>query len=137
MVRLWILRRRFLARNKQMLWCLARGVNGQLPSSSMQYGGQTEINRIGAGIEHQVQSVALIFLDQTGKLFLLRAGPVGQSSLRRKPMNLSILVELLTPRSSAILSRSGASASSLPLPSRPRTEAKSNRNPSTCISTIQ
>src|ERR1019366_6628955 len=72
-----------------------RGVNGQMPPSPRQYGGQTEIDRISAGIEHQAKCVLLIFMDQTGKLFFFRVGPVGHSSLRAKPMDLGVRVELL------------------------------------------
>ena len=54
MVSLWIFPKRFLARSKQILWRFARGVNRQIPPSPRRYGGQTEIDRIGAGIEHQV-----------------------------------------------------------------------------------
>ena len=36
-----------------------------------------------------------VFMDQTGKLFFSRVAPVGQFSLRIKPMNLGVCVELL------------------------------------------
>ena len=87
--------KRFPARSEQILWHFARGVSGQMPPSPWQYGGQTEINRIRAGIEHQAKCVLLIFIDQTGKLFCFRVGPVGQSSLRAKPMDLGVRIELL------------------------------------------
>ena len=92
---MWIFPKRFLAGSKQILWRFARGVNGQMPPGHWQYGGQTEIDRIGAGIEHQAKSALLIFMDQTGKLFFFRVGPVGQSSLRAKPMDLGVRVESL------------------------------------------
>ena len=71
------------------------GVDGQMPPSLGRQGGQSEINRSGAGIEHQAKCVLLVFVDQTGKLFFFRVGPVGQSSLRAKPLYLAIRVELL------------------------------------------
>ena len=77
---LWIFPKRFLARGKQILWRFARGVNGQVPPNPRQYGGQTEIDRIGAGIEHQAKCALLIFMDQAGKLPFFRIGPVWWSS---------------------------------------------------------
>jgi hypothetical protein len=77
---LWIFPKRFLARSNQILWRFARGVNGQMPPSPRQYGGQTEIDRIDAGIEHQAKRPLLIFMDQTGKLLFFRVSPVGRSS---------------------------------------------------------
>src|SRR4030065_2315904 len=66
-----------------------------MPPNPRQYGGQTKIDRIGAGIEHQAKCALLIFMDQTGKLFCFRVGPVGQSSSRAKPMDLVVRLELL------------------------------------------
>ena len=77
MVSLWIFPKRFLARGKQILWRFVRGVNSQMPPSLRQYGGQPEIDRIGASIEHQAKCALLIFMDQTAKLFFLRISPLG------------------------------------------------------------
>jgi len=94
-VSVWIFPKRFLAGSKEIAWRFARRVNGQMPPSPWQYGGQTENGRIGAGIEHQVKCGLFVFMDQTGKLFFLRVGPVGQSHLRVEPTNLGVCVELL------------------------------------------
>jgi hypothetical protein len=45
-----ILQKRFLACGKQIVWRITKGINRQMPLSTGQYGRQTEINRIGAGI---------------------------------------------------------------------------------------
>src|ERR1035438_5137284 len=66
-----------------------------MPPGPRRYGGQTEIDRIGAGIEHQAKCALLIFLDETGKLFFFRVSPVGHTTLRAKPMDLGVRVELL------------------------------------------
>ena len=42
-----------------------------------QVGGQAEIDRVGAGIEHQVKCALFVFMEQTGKLFFFRVSPVG------------------------------------------------------------
>ena len=60
---MWIFTKRFLARSKEVLWRIARGVNGQMPPSPGRYGGQTEIDRIATGIEHQAKCALLIFVD--------------------------------------------------------------------------
>ena len=69
MVTLWVFPKRFFTRSKQIVWRFARGVNGQVPPSPRQHARQTEIDRIGAGIEHQAKGAMLIFVNQTGKLF--------------------------------------------------------------------
>ena len=94
MVSLWIFPKRFLARSKQILRRFARSVSGQMPPSPRRYGGQTETDRISTGIEHQAKCALLIFMDQTCKLFFFRVGPVGQSSLWGKPMDLGVRIEL-------------------------------------------
>ena len=66
-----------------------------MPPGSRKRAGQLEIDRIGAGIEHEEKCALLIFMDQTGKLSFFRVGPVGQSSLRAEPMDLGVRVELL------------------------------------------
>ena len=68
---MWIFPKWFLARSKQILWRFARGVNGHVPPSPRHYGGQTEVDRIDAGIEHQAKCALLIFMDQTGKQFFV------------------------------------------------------------------
>ena len=94
MVSLGFFPKRLLARSKQILWRFVRGVNGQIPPSPRRYKGQTEIDRLGSGIEHQQKGARLIFMDQTGEMLFFRVGPVGQSPLGAKPMNLGIRVEL-------------------------------------------
>ena len=95
MVRLWVSPTRLLARRQQVLWRFARGVDGKIPLSPRHSGRKTEIDRIGAGVEHQAECVLLIFMDHTSKPFFFRVSPVGQSSLRGEPMDLGVRVELL------------------------------------------
>ncbi len=94
-ISLAIFPKRFLARIKQVLWRFAGGINGQMPLRLRERGGQTEIARIGACIEHQVKCALIVFMDQTRKLFFTRVSPVGQSPMRAKPVDLGIRVELL------------------------------------------
>ena len=94
MVSQWIFARRFLARSKHILRCFVRGVRGQMPSNSRRYGRQIEINCVSAGIEYQAKCALIIFLDQASELLFFRVGPVGQSPMRAKPMDLSIRIEL-------------------------------------------
>ena len=66
-----------------------------MPPGPRQGGGQNEIGRIGAGIEHQAKRVLPVFMDQAGKLFFFRVSPVGQSPLRAKPTDLGVRIKLL------------------------------------------
>ena len=75
-VSLWMFQKRFLAGSKQIVRRFASGINRQMPLSPVRYVGQMKINRIGAGIEHEIQGTFLIFMDQTGKVLFFRAGPV-------------------------------------------------------------
>src|ERR1035438_378299 len=92
-VSLWIFPKRFLARSIQISWRFASGVNGQMPPNPGRYGGQTKNDRIGAGVEHKVKCALFVFMDQTGKLFFFRVGPVGQSQLWVKPADLGVRIE--------------------------------------------
>ncbi len=60
----WIFPKRFVTRSKQIVGRFARGVDGQMPPSPRQYGGQIEIDRVGAGIEHQTQGLVLAFMEK-------------------------------------------------------------------------
>jgi len=85
---------RFLPRGTQVLWRFPRRVNGQTPPSPRRYGGQTEIDRIGAGIEHSGTGRGAHLRGSDRQPVFPRVGPVRASSLRAKPMDLGIRVEL-------------------------------------------
>ena len=94
MVIVRVIPKRFLTRSKQVLGRFAGGVNSLMPPSPRRNGGQTEIDRIAAGIKHQAQCALVIFVDQTGKLFFFRVSPVGQAPARPEPMDFGIRIEL-------------------------------------------
>jgi hypothetical protein len=52
------------------VWRFTKGINRQMPLSPGRYGRQTEINRINACIEHEAYCALLIFMDQTGEVFV-------------------------------------------------------------------
>ena len=77
MISVRIFQKRFLSRSEHILWRYARGVDSQMPPDLRRYGRQVEVYRSVAGIEHQEKCMLLILMDQTGKLFLFRIGPIG------------------------------------------------------------
>src|SRR5919198_6742835 len=56
---------------------------------------EKKVDRLGTGIEHQVQAVVLVFIELAGKALLVRVSPGGDSSLWAKPVDLGVRIECL------------------------------------------
>jgi hypothetical protein len=66
-----------------------------VPPGAIWQGGQVKVDRLFAGIEHEIYRPVLIFVDQARQLLFFRVSPMGQVSVRAEPVDLSIRIEVL------------------------------------------